>query len=190
MASGVVHRLIPDRERVQRRDAAAASDLIATLNLPAYVRERLRNELARLAEPDMHRSLFRMTMLSVQQGAAVWAAIRALPPKDRPQKVRHAFDLCLLHLRQDTGEIMLTRDEMANRMQCKPAEVSRAMSILHRMGVVIRERRKVAGMRGPGIAAYFINPHVAWNGSLNIRAAEAERQEPPHLKLIQGGKDA
>lgn len=189
MASGTVHRLIPDRERATRRDAATASAIIAGLNLPPYVRERLRNELARLSQPDAERTLFRMTMLSVQQGAAIWEAIRALPAKDRPQEVRHAFDLCLLHLRQDTGEIMLTRDEFAERMKIDPKHVSSAMGVLARMGVVIKERRKVAGMRGPGIVAWFINPHVAWNGALNIRAQEAERQEPPLLKLMQGGKD-
>ena len=39
------------------------------------------------------------------------------------------------------------------------------MGTLERMGVIRRERRKVAGMQGRGMAVYSINPHVGWNGS-------------------------
>ena len=52
-------------------------------------------------------------MISRKQTEAIWDAIRALPADDRPNHVRHAFDLVLLYLRQDNGEVMLTRDEMA-----------------------------------------------------------------------------
>jgi DNA-binding transcriptional MocR family regulator len=103
--------------------------------------------------------------------------------------VRHAFDLALLNLRQDTGEIMLTRDELAERMKCSPQDVSKAMGQLAKMGVILKgERRRVAGLKGPGPVPYFVNPHAAWNGSTAIRDLEAQRQTPPLLALMEGGK--
>jgi len=58
------------------------------------------------------------------QTAAIWDAIRALPSDDRPHQVRHAFDLVLLNLRQDTGEVLLTRDQLAEEIGCAPKHVS------------------------------------------------------------------
>ena len=127
-------------------------------------------------------------MLSRTQTAAIWDAIRALPPDDRPNQVRHAFDLVLLNLRQDTGEVLLTRDQLAERIGCAPRSVSTIMGTLERMGVIRRERRRIEGVQGRGIAVYFINPHVAWNGSLDVRKAEAAEVKPPLLILMDGGK--
>jgi CRP-like cAMP-binding protein len=128
------------------------------------------------------------TMISRDQTKLVWDAIRALPPEDRPQQVRHAFDLALLSLRQDTGEIMMRRDELAEEIGCSPQNVSQLMGVLERMGAVRRTRQKVPGMRGPGVAVYYINPHVGWNGSLDARKAEADESQPPMLVLMEGGK--
>lgn len=190
MKFGNVHRLTPVTERVPRSKAQAAQDAIGALDIPPHARERLRQELYRITEPDFARSPWRhFTMLSVQQAGAIWDAIRALPAKDRPQEVRHAFDLATLHLRQDTGEIMLTRQEMAERMKVDASKVTHAMGVLERMGVIIKgERRKVPGLRGRGLTPYFINPHVAWNGTLAGAIEEAKRQEPPLLTLMRGGK--
>lgn len=127
-------------------------------------------------------------MISRDQTKLVWDAIRALPPEDRPQQVRHAFDLALLSLRQDTGEIMMRRDELAEEIGCAPRTVSEIMGVLERLGAIKRTRQKVPGIRGPGVAIYYINPHVGWNGSLDARKAQAEEIHPPvQLELLQGG---
>lgn len=127
-------------------------------------------------------------MLSRVQGAAIWDAIRKLPAALRPHQVRHAFDLVLLNLRQDTGEVMLTRDQIAEQIGCSPANVSRIMGTLESMDIIRRERRQIEGVRGRGMAVYFINPHVAWNGSLEIRKREADEAKPPLLTLMEGGR--
>lgn len=191
MPSGNVYRLVPELARVPRSKADAAQAALAALDIPAHARERLRHELYRVTEPDHARSPWgAFFMLSVQQISAIWDAIRELSPQDRPHDVRHVLDLALTNLRQDTGEIMLTRQELAGRMKCAPTEVTKAMRVLERMGVVLKgERRKVPGLRGPGVQPYFINPHAAWNGSLAGRAAAAAQQEPPLLTLMKGGKE-
>ncbi len=127
--------------------------------------------------------------LSPARTKAVWDAIRALDPDERPNQVRHAFDLVILNLRQDTGEVMLTRDQLAQEIGCSPDHVSHVMSTLVRLGVITRERQRVEGMRGPGMVVYFVNPHVAWNGSLDVRKAEAAEVSPPMLRLMEGGAD-
>lgn len=42
-------------------------------------------------------------------------SIRELVADDRLNQVRHTFDLAMLNLRQDTGELLLIRDQLADR---------------------------------------------------------------------------
>lgn len=37
------------------------------------------------------------------------------------------------------------------------------------------------------MAACVVNPHVAWNGSLDVRKEEVAVIGPPRLKLVKGG---
>jgi len=195
-------QLVRFRTRQQGSERAASAALAEQMSLlspellaqlPAEARvaiSRATHALQRHARPGTEQGLWPggFTMLSRDQTAAVWDAIRALPADDRPNHVRHAFDLVLLNLRQDTGEVMLTRDQLAQRMSCAPKNVSTVMGTLERMGVIRRERRRVEGMQGRGMAVYFINPHVAWNGSLDVRKAEAKDTKAPTLTLMEGGK--
>lgn len=186
-----VYRLLPDRPRIKRQEAEGAAHFLRALGLPRHLQQQIEHALYRSVEPDSLRSPFgNYVMLSVQQIGAIWDALRKLPPEKRPQEVRHLFDLCILNLRQDTGEILLNRQQLAERMECRPDRVSTAMGILQRLGIVIKgERIKVPGLRGPGLATYFVNPHAAWNGSLEIQKITAKRQQPPLLRLMNGGKD-
>jgi len=193
-----VVRLRTKRQQVERETAAAVAEQLR--QLPAELVEQLPPSLQRAisqtthglhrhARPDTEEGLWPggFAMLSRIQTKAIWDAIRALPADERPNQVRHAFDLVVLNLRQDTGEVMLTRDQLATEIGCDPDNVSHVMGTLVRMGVIRRERRRVEGMRGPGMAVYFINPHVAWNGSLDARKTEAAAVKLPLLKLMQDG---
>lgn len=185
-----VYRLLPNRERIKRAEARQHMDTIDGWNLPTWLREKVRNELYAASEPATARSPFgKYVMLSVHQVGAIWNWIRNLPASARPSEVRHAFDLCILNLRQDTGEVMLSRDELADAMKCSPRRVSSAMGQMAKVGIIITERRKIGGMRGPGIVAYFINPHAAWNGTIAVQEIEAQRQTPPLLLIMEGGKE-
>lgn len=186
--------------RFRAASGLAARETCATLaeqirdlpeqQMPAYARSQLLNALQRVTQPDEEQAIWQggFTMLSRLQTAAVWDAIRRLPAKSRPHQVRHAFDLVLLNLRQDTGEVMLTRDQMAEQIGTASRNVSTIMGTLEAMGVLRRERRRIDGVQGPGVAVYFINPHVAWNGSLEVRKSEAAEASPPLLTVMEGGR--
>lgn len=190
---GEVKRFVPKNQRVLLEVAASIEEQIRLFpedQLPEQAREAVLNALHRFTRnPDESLWPGGFSMLSRTQTAAIWDAIRKLPPEKRPNHVRHAFDLALLNLRQDTGEIMLTRDQLAAEIGCSSDNISRIMGTLEEMGVVTRQRRKVDGLQGPGIAVYFVNPHVAWNGSLEIRRREAAQHKPPLLTLMEGGQD-
>ena len=194
-----VVRLQAKEQRTQRETASSLAEQLRQLpdelldQLPGGVRlaiSRATYGLHRHARPDTEEGLWPggFTMLSRAQTKAIWDAIRALPADERPGHVRHAFDLVILNLRQDTGEVMLTRDQLAEEIGCDPNHVSNVMGTLERMGVIRRERRRIDGMRGPGVAVYFVNPHVAWNGSLDARKEEAAEVKPPLLTVMEGGK--
>lgn len=194
-----VVRLRTLRQRAERETAAGLAEQLRLLpdellqQLPGSVRlaiSRATYGLHKHARPDTEEGLWPggFTMLSRAQTKAIWDAIRALPADDRPHQVRHAFDLVVLNLRQDTGEVMLTRDQFAEEIGCAPNHVSTIMGTLERLGVVRRERQRVEGMQGRGIAVYFVNPHVAWNGSLDVRKAEAAESRPPLLTIMEGDK--
>jgi len=192
-------RLTTQKERSDKEVWALAAEQLSLLpeellkHLPGDARiaiSRATHALQKAARPDTTEGLWPggFTMLSRIQTATIWDGIRELPSNDRPNQVRHAFDLVLLNLRQDTGEVLLTRDQLSEKIGCAPKHVSTIMGTLEKMGVIRRERRKIEGMQGRGMAVYFINPHVAWNGSLDARKAQAQDTHPPmQLELLQGG---
>lgn len=191
MSGHKITRLIPAQDRINRSSAAQiGAALTAIPGLNENDRQRALHALYRISEPDHSRAPWgTFVMLSVQQIDAIWDTIHALPPKQRPHDVRRVLDKSLVHLRQDTGEIMLTRLELSEATGIAENNVTKAMSVLANLGVIIKgERRKYPGLKGPGLATYFINPHAAWNGALALRSVEAEKQPTPLLRLMQGGK--
>ncbi len=161
------------------------------LDMDRFATSRATRALHRHGRPDIPGGTWPggFVMLSRNQTEVVWNAIRKLPAKDRPIQVRDAFILLMLNIRQDTGECVLTRHEIAERIGCTPNAVSQIMSTLERMGVLRRELTRVEGMRGRGVVTYVVNAHVAWNGSLDVRKEEAAAVAPPLLTLMQGGAE-
>lgn len=128
-------------------------------------------------------------MISPKAVLTVGNAIRELPPEKRPQDVRHAFDIAIATMSFENGRVAATRDDIASEMKCHPDKVSAAMGVLVQWGVIRRELDRKPGTRGQGTVTYYVNPRVAWRGSLTNRA-EAMQDTPagPLLQLMEGGK--
>lgn len=61
------------------------------------------------------------------------------------------------HVDKSTGEIKLTRDQLASLTGHSPRDVSLVMSELEECRAIIRHRERVPGLRGPGVVRYFLN---------------------------------
>ncbi|WP_215765207.1 hypothetical protein, partial [Gluconobacter sp. P1D12_c] len=107
----------------------------------------------------------------------------------RPMKAVDVWTLLFDHLFPHTGQIMLTREEIAEKVGIRVNEVTAIMNELVKFGAIFSEREKVAGMRGPGLVRYYMNRHVAEVGS---RATQEELSTIPkpgfNLEVIEGRK--
>jgi predicted transcriptional regulator len=120
-------------------------------------------------------------MLSPKQNAAIVKWLKENSARSNEAVVLWAE--CFTAVRADTGEIMLTRLELAERVGMTEQDVSRVMSELVSIGAISRKRERVPGLRGPGLVRYFMNPTVATH--LPNKAREkAQADAPPLLAYI------
>jgi hypothetical protein len=187
-----IRRLVTKPQRLQAQRARELLDTLSgseTVQLEDWERVLLTRAVTRIAEPPGTEAVWKggFIMISREVCGLVWDWIRNLPKEERPQEVRHAFDLVVLNVAQDTGEVRLSREQLAKAMGVHPDKAGRAMRVLERHRILISERMRVAGMQGPGIVTWRINPNIAWNGNLAVRKEEAAAT-PPLLCLMEGGK--
>ena len=182
---GDLKRFVPKDEQIAKAKAEEARQTILDLGLPQSATEDMMITIAR-HETGGKLMNWRFVMLHPMQCLTVWDTIRDLPAEERPNQVRHLFDLVLTHIEVNTGIVTLTREELAEKIGTQPRNISTMMGTLERLGVITRERWKVPGARN-GTAKYRLNPHVAWNGKLEIRAEKA-KDVPLPFGVVQGGK--
>ncbi|MGD7071100.1 hypothetical protein [Acetobacter sp. AAB5] len=185
-----VTRLKTKKDRLQEDQA----DLLKQALLPfsdgdGAMRDavgRLYVQINRLTTPDPG-TTEPFVMIRPAQNAAVVDWLEA--NSKRPMKAMRVWALLFDHLMPHTGQIMLTREEIAEKVGIGADNVSRIMNELVRFGAIFIEREKIAGMRGPGFVRYFMNKHVAEVGS---RATQEELALIPRpgakLAIVQGGK--
>ena len=145
----------------------------------------LLHDIDRKTRPDAPAETF--IMLKPAQNAAVakWLGANSR----RPAKAMLVWSVLFEHLYPHTGQIMLSREQIAETVGIRPNEVSAIMGELAACQAVFTERRRVEGVRGPGQAIYFMNKHVAEYGS---RATEEELRLIPKPgfapRVIEGGQ--
>lgn len=153
-------------------DATAADDLVAAAKLLLTDGDRL--GVASVQE------VFTVMMMDQFQAVLEYLELHSI----RPMKAARLWSLCFHHLSWDTHEVMLGRQDFADRLGIAPRDVSTIMSTLEECGAISRERMPVPGRRGAGRTRYFVNPRV---GS---RLDEIERKRAiagaPILRLIDG----
>src|SRR4051794_3371334 len=179
MAAARIVRLRTKPERLRMETAAELRQLIAAFpSLP----ERARGEIiAAIDRETASEARWTFVMIGPEQNVAVvrWLRQNSRYPVLAPALWAELFTA----LRRDTGEIMLTRDELAERVGASADEVSRIMGELAVIGAVSTRRERVAGMRGPGRAVYFMNPNVGTH--LTGAARDKAQLETPRLQLVE-----
>ena len=177
-----IARLRTKADRLRSDTAAQLRQLV--LEYPGLP-ERARGEIiGTIDRQTASEAGWTFVMLSPEQNAAVarWLGKNS----SRPKVALVLWQELFTALRRDTGEIMLTREELAERVGTHPDHVSRVMHELAGIGAIIVHREKVAGMRGPGRAVYLMNPNVATN--LTGAARDRAQADAPNLMLVEGGK--
>ena len=99
----------------------------------------------------------------------------------RPHKANLLWALIFDHVHPNTGEIMLSREELAERIGDQPRSVSTLMSELASINAV--ERRK----SGRSVK-YFLNPNIATHLPGAASREAARDAAGPLLTLMEGGK--
>jgi hypothetical protein len=171
-------RLRTPADRLKETQAEELRQLV--LDFPDLPKRAVSELIATIDRQTASRSGWTFVMLSPAQNAAVVAWLTE--HSSRPLVAVRLWALLFSNLRTDTGEVVQTRDELAEALRITPNEVSQVMGELETIGAISRRRQRVAGMRGPGLVQYFMNPRVATQ--LTGAARDKAQAEAPQLKLF------
>jgi len=116
-------------------------------------------------------------MISPEQNSDVvdWLATNS----KRPLNAVKLWSILFKYVHRETGQIMLSRQELADMLQILPRHVSTIMSELESINAIIKEKE------GRGVT-YYMNPNVGTHLSQEDR--EKAQVKSPALKVIDGGK--
>lgn len=180
-----VRRLLsrPDRLREEQAAQLRAALLPFERDIPVQVRELV----AYIDRQTAAKAGWTFIMISADQNRAV---VRWLNTNSRrPMKATSLWAELFSAIDRDTGEVLLTRDQLAELVDIGADDVSAIMGELEGIDAIIRRRERVAGMRGPGRVRYFMNPVVGTHLAGGERdAAQADAPPGPLLRIMQGGK--
>jgi hypothetical protein len=176
-----LHQLQTHKDRLKVDQAAKLRQaVLAFPDLP----ERAAGEiLAAIDRQTASAHSWSFVMLSPAQNRAVVKWIGA--NSKRPFVAVQLWAELFLHLRRDTGEVMQTREELAAAVGVTPDHVSEIMGELEAFGAIAKERIRVAGMRGPGMVRYRMNPRVATHQT-GVARDKAQASAPTLLRLVDG----
>lgn len=178
--TATIHRLRSAPERIQADHADALRAAIhAVPDLPERAAGELLAALDRLTASSEG---WTFAMISPAANAAVVDALVAT--SERPLVAVRLWALLFRHLRRDTGEVLLTRDQMAEAVKAPANVVSRLLTELEGMGAISRRLERVPGLRGRGVLRVFMNPLVGTH--LAGAARDRAQAEAPVLQVHPG----
>lgn len=180
-----VRRLLtkPDQLRAEQAARLRAALLPYEGEMSAAVRELV----AHIDRQTAAKAGWTFIMISAEQNRAVVRWLKA--NSRRPMQAMDLWAELFTRVDRDTGEILLTRDQLAELVGDTVQHVSEIMGELEGIDAIIRRRERVPGMRGPGRVRYFMNPVVGTHLAGSERdKAQAEAPPGPLLRIMQGGK--
>ena len=173
-----LHRLRTKRQRLRKEQASALRQMILDFEgLPDHAARAI---IGAIDRETVAENGWTFVMLSPAQNRAVvhWLLEHA----ERKREAVALWVLLFEHLDRGTGMIVLTRGEIATQVGTHPDHVSEIMADLESIGAISRRRERVAGMRGPGVVRYLMNPAVATN--LVGHERDKAQAEAAPLKLV------
>ena len=184
--TATIRKLFPRAGQLRAEQAQQLRD--ALLPFEAEMPDQVGHLIGQIDRKTAARNGWTFVMLSPDQNEAVVSYLAE--HSSRPLVALRLWALCFKHLRNDTGEIMLRRVEIADKLREEPRHVSRIMGELEKIGAIIRRRERVGGMRGPGLVRYFMNSVVGTHLTGEARdKAQAEAPSGPLLRVMEGGAD-
>lgn len=174
-----IARLVTRQARIRQDQAAALRQALLPFG-EGELAPHIRELIAVIDRNTAAQNGWTFVMLSPSQNAAVVRWLRA--NSSRPLVALELWALCFEHLDIRTGEILLSRDQLAEAIGDRPDNVTIIMSELSKLGAISRMRERVPGLRGPGRAKYFMNPKVGTH--LAGRARDQAQAKAPQLRLV------
>jgi CRP-like cAMP-binding protein len=173
-----ISKLVTRAERMEEETAAQLRQLL--LEFPGLP-ERARGEIVAVIDRRApSQGVWPFVMISAEQNVDVvqWLCTNST----RPKTALAVWALLFTAMRRDTGEVVLTRDEIAERLGTSPSNVSHVLGELERLNAVIR-REPAPGVRGKGSLRIFVNPLVGTH--LTGAARDRAQAAAPRLRLVE-----
>jgi len=174
---GSIHNLQRARYRSRQAKAELLEEWAREVIGPGNAAQLALAFVAQTSDPDADRWIF--AMISPTQNAAVvrWIGQHS----KRPQVSVRLWAEILTALRPDTGEILLTRGQIADRIGIEPRTASELMTELSKINAVTRQKEGRA-------VRYFLNPNIATHIPGPETRKAAREAAGPLLVMMQGGK--
>ena len=178
--AATLHRFRSKRSRLEADQGQELRQLLLDLgetkNLPA---EAVTKIVAAVDAQTASEGGWTFMLMGPKENAAVVAWLRQ--NSKRPMAAMEVWAVLFTALRFDTGEIALTRAEIAERVGIHPRHVSNIMTELEGIGAVSRVRQ------GRGVR-YFLNPFVGTH--LTGKERDKAQSEARQLSLgLVGGSE-
>jgi len=173
-AGGMVRSLESIRAAQRHAKAAQLEALAREAGMPPAAATQLANGLRALAPTE-----WTFVMLSPAQNAAVveWLSENSKRPQVAVRLWARLFEV----LRNDTGQIMQGRIELADRLSIEPRHLSEIMTELESINAIRRERS------GRGVR-YFMNAAIATHLPGQAARRTARDADGPLLVVMHGGR--
>lgn len=175
--SASIHSLGQAVRKKRVREATQLELMLREVADPATASRLAAAYAERFPDPSKPKAPF--VMLSPQENSAVvdWLNDNS----KRPQNAIRLWAKLFTALRSDTGEILLTRQQLAERLGIEADNVSRIMTELASINAIRREKRG-RDMR------YFMNASIATHLPSEALREAARAKDGPLMVLMQGGR--
>ena len=171
--AATVHRFRSRKQRLTDKQGETARQYVLDLKDKGLSDEQIAPIIAYIDGQALSQKRWSFVMLSPDQNRAVVSWLRQ--HSNRPMAAMALWAECFTAIRNDTGEICLTRAELADRVGINNQNTSQIMTELENVGAINRKRD---GRR----VRYFMNPNVGTH--LTGRARDKAQAEAVQLTLV------